>query len=365
MLKKFKVKNFKNFSEELEIDFSNINSKYDFNCELMKNEVINKAAIYGENASGKSNLGLAIFDIVKNLTDKETRDDDYKNYLFANSKEDYAEFYYEFKIGSSIVEYAYKKKDYETIIDEEFKINGKIILKYDKREKDEPIFNLPEASTLNKKIKDNKISIVRYVIKNTVLSSNTIIMRFFNFVDKMLFFKSVEGNKYIGYEKGSSSINEKIIKENRISQLEEFLNNAGIKCKLSIILEGIGNEKIAFEFGEKKIAFYDIASSGTKDLVLLFYWLTEFEKVSFAYIDEFDAHYHFKLSKLMMEELKKKSNTQVVVSTHTTALMNNRILRPDCYFKLENNKIKSISELAGRDLEKAHDIEKIYRSGGF
>lgn len=66
-----------------------------------------------------------------------------------------------------------------------------------------------------------------------------------------------------------------------------------------------------------------------------------------------------------MEKIKEIESVQTVVTTHTTALMNNRILRPDCYFKIENNSIKPLDEWTNRSLEKAHDIEKIYRNGGF
>ena len=67
MLKKFKVNNFKNFKNDLVVDFSN-KRDYDFNTQLIKNNLINKIIIYGYNNSGKSNLGFAIMDITTHLT---------------------------------------------------------------------------------------------------------------------------------------------------------------------------------------------------------------------------------------------------------------------------------------------------------
>ena len=59
------------------------------------------ALVYGHNGVGKSNLGLAIFDIIGHLTDNETHESQYSFYLNAllnNSKT--AEFNYEFKFNS-------------------------------------------------------------------------------------------------------------------------------------------------------------------------------------------------------------------------------------------------------------------------
>lgn len=362
MLKEFKVKGFKNFVEEIHFNLNANSNEYSFNNEIIKDQIVNKAVIYGINSSGKSNLGLALFDIVRNLTDKTSNDKLYRNYLSATGVE-YAEFTYTFLIGKSHVTYRYLKSDYETIIDEELSINGSIVIKYDRRLKKEPIFNFPEADNLDRKIKTN-ISIVKYALRNTNLSGNTTLMRFSKFVDNMLFFKSVEGNKYIGFTNGDSPIGSSIIKKDLLPELNTFVRELGLDFELVECIRG-EEKTLGFKFGEKSIPFYEIASSGTKDLILFYYWLTQFNDVSLVFIDEFDAHYHFELSRLVMKKIKKITNLQAIVTTHTTALLNNNILRPDCYFKIDNNQIESLSKLTTRSLEKAHNIEKIYRNGGF
>ena len=40
--------------------------------------------ILGKNGSGKSNVGLAIFDIINHLTDKQKKLKEYENYLNYN-----------------------------------------------------------------------------------------------------------------------------------------------------------------------------------------------------------------------------------------------------------------------------------------
>ena len=66
----------------------------------VKNGVVNNALIYGHNGVGKSNLGLALFDIIGHLTDSNTNESEYYIYLNALSKAETAKFKYEFLIDS-------------------------------------------------------------------------------------------------------------------------------------------------------------------------------------------------------------------------------------------------------------------------
>lgn len=84
-----------------------------------------------------------------------------------------------------------------------------------------------------------------------------------------------------------------------------------------------------------------------------------------VFIDEFDSFYHHKLSKLIIKKLKEKNETQIILTTHSTNLMDNELLRPDAYFILKNNKIKSLPELTDKELREAHNIEKLFKSGAF
>lgn len=69
MLQEFKVRNYKNFRDELLFSFRT-SKNYEFNRGLIKNGIIKDCLVVGENASGKTNLGYAIFDIIWHLTDK-------------------------------------------------------------------------------------------------------------------------------------------------------------------------------------------------------------------------------------------------------------------------------------------------------
>ena len=65
MLKRFEVENFKGFKDRLILDLTA--RDYKFNEDLAVNGIVNKGIIYGKNGIGKSNLGIALFDIVAPL----------------------------------------------------------------------------------------------------------------------------------------------------------------------------------------------------------------------------------------------------------------------------------------------------------
>lgn len=369
MLKKFEVKNFKNFKDNFVFDLSEIKN-YEFNPECVKNDIVNKALIYGPNASGKSNLGLAIFDIVSHLTDNETHPAFYKNYLNAENTSDLAEFCFEFKFDDNVVKYNYAKKSLHKLVFEKFEINEQLVIQYDRRDDKEAVVNLEGAETLNKDLSENNISVVKYVKNNTVLpkknSINAIFYRFIEFVNRMLFFKSVDDICYMGFMRGSDIITDDIIARGSLDDFESFLKKAGVNNKLKI--DSIeGRQRIYVDFNGKLLDFVSIASTGTFSLTLFYFWLQRLRnpsEVSFVFIDEFDASYHHKLSEMIVEEIKKISS-QAILTTHNTSIMSNDLLRPDCYFIMDENIIKPLHKATKKELRKAHNLEKMYIAGSF
>lgn len=89
------------------------------------------------------------------------------------------------------------------------------------------------------------------------------------------------------------------------------------------------------------------------------------ENASLVYIDEFDAFYHFELSKEVQKLLNKLKRVQIFTTTHNTDLMSNDLLRPDCYFLLSDNKITALSKLTDKEIRKAHNLQKMYKAGAF
>lgn len=369
MLTKFSVSNFKSFNKEFVFDLQNTNG-YNFNRESVIEGIVENAIVYGKNGVGKSNLGLAIFDIIEHLTDNEHGDSQYSNFLNALSSEKYATFHYEFLIDSKRIVYIYKKTDNRNLVYERFSIGETLIAEIDREVSSKAKINLKGAESLNNDIKNDSLSLLKYIKNNSVLDEddvyNKVFLCFFKFVEGMLFFRSLEGNTYLGIEVGTRGIQQDIIEKGNVKNFETFLNKAGIECKLKVVKESDKNV-IAFEFKGKTISFYKIASQGTRALALFYFWLQRLQeqsRVTFLFIDEFDAFYHHELSKLIVKELKKLK-IQFVLTTHNTSIMTNDLLRPDCYFIMNKDIIKSLSKSTDKELREAHNLEKMYKAGSF
>ena len=368
MLTQFRVKNFKNFKNQLTFDFNNINH-YEFSEDCIKNSIIKTALVYGINGCGKSNLAFAIFDIVVHLTDLEVNANGYREYTNADSHEDIAEFRYVFKFGDSILEYSYGKTNLRTLIFEELKINNKVLVKYDKRNINEKYFetHLAGAETLNTDLSQLRISVLKYIKANTVLTNNDenkVLFQFFDFIDSMLHFRSLDDRFYQGYETGVVEII-KYIANKYTDDFNSFLHKAGLN--ISVVARGInGHKRLFMQFNNGKIEFSRNASTGTMTLTLFYFWLkrTEEHKPSLVFIDEFDAFYHQELSEFIVRQLKKL-DCQVILTTHNTRLLNNDLMRPDCCFILKHGLLAPLSSLTNKELREAHNIEKMYRAKVF
>lgn len=384
MLLKFKVKNFKKFKDELIFDFTKCRN-YSFNDEILTNNVLNKALVYGSNGSGKSNLGFAIFDIINHITDNTKKLKNYENYLYGNGViSEEVEFSYEFKIDNTNFVYNYIKDKNQFIIKEELFKDSERVLYIDKRLEDKKL-SIVGSETLNlENILRTDIPLLKYVFNNVLFEEQSPFIKLKNFINSMLWFRSVEDMEYMGYKfkdikdwaTGILDLNS-IENNNNIDKLEKnrlinqnldefkaFLKESNINLDL-VIDEDDGEKTIAVNIDGKKLPYFKIISTGTKSLTFFYVWYKKLEKNSFVFLDEFDSNYHHKLSKLIIKKLKEIKNTQIVLTTHSTTLMDNELLRPDAYFILKNNTIKSLPELTDKELREAHNIEKLFKSGAF
>lgn len=368
MLAKFRVSNFKSFNKDFVFDLTDTNG-YSFNSECIKNGIVNTSLVYGHNGVGKSNLGLAIFDIIEHLTDRNKVEGEYSVYLNAYSNSKVAEFYFEFLINSKKVIYEYKKTDYKTIVYERFLIDNEELALIDRKISDTATIRFQGAENLKTEIKNVELSILKYIKNNTELDNNitnSTFIDFFKFIEGMLFFRSLQKNQYLGFEIGNKDIHEDIVENNNVKDFELFLNNAGINCKIKVVDE-LDKKTLVFDFNGNYIPFVKVASQGTRALTLFYYWfqkIREKSKVTFLFIDEFDAFYHHDLSALIVKELKK-TGVQFILTTHNTSIITNELLRPDCYFLINSDNIRSLSKSTLKELREAHNIEKMYKAGSF
>lgn len=367
MLVKFAVKNYRGFAERIEWDLSHP-SNYTFNDFAIKNGIVKNGIIYGPNGSGKSNLALAIFDIANHLSHKWKKPDYYINFANASKLNEGVEFEYTFKFNEAIVKYTYSKiiqNSNVKIVKEQLLVNDTTELLYKDYEtlRISDSFSLTDIAIENLRKSANNISLINYLLISIPLPKGHTLLLLRDFVENMLFFRSLDNREFIGLKEGGGNIEEYLINNNLVSDFQEFLQKVSHQ-EFHFVQPLPGDKMLFCIFGNTKIPFFLIASTGTLNLELQFYWLCEMKNASFVFVDEFDAFYHHDLSFAICKRLFEEDK-QVFVSTHDTFLLTNDLLRPDCFFILNDNKIAAICDLTDKELRFGHNLEKLYRGGTF
>lgn len=304
MLKRFTVSNYKNFKDEISLDFSKI-GEYSFNADSLSMRLI-----YGRNATGKTNFGRALLDI-KILLYGMFRNDENSVLINADSQ-DTAKFIYEFQFGSDEVVYKYSRFANTELCDEELYINGEAIFKCDfKNSKfDFQGLSIISAETVNTKRYLNKdemdneyvLPFLRWLINNTAFSDDPVLIQLSKYVRKMDMIT-------VGHDLLYSNRNflENLKNPVYLHNFEDFLNLMGIECKL--VLKELPDGQVELYFAHKKLVpFYRTASSGTLALTSLYQKMVS--NCSLIYIDDFAAFYHYEMAEKLIS--LSKTNTQNV-----------------------------------------------------
>lgn len=364
MLKLFEVTGFKNFEHTVSLDFSDVRD-YKFHADCVSDGLLNKVIVYGKNAAGKSNFGLALFDIVSHLTTNNVTPGVYDYYLNVDNDKGYAEFHYVFRFRPHLVDYRYRKNENQDLIYEEVWVDRKLLFCYDHVQQTGDVEGIRAlAPTLNLTFR-GKDSLLKYLITNSALQEDHPLYQLLDYVSHMLWFRSLEDKRYIGYKTKSNDYLDFLFQqEGLLEEFEAFLHQAGIEEKL-IGKEGADGEMRLYFDTKTPMPFFKVASSGTKALYTFFYWYKTAHDVSLMVIDEFDAFYHYELAETIVKLLAGKPNFQTILTSHNTNLLSNRIMRPDCYFILSKSGLTSFANATKRELREGHNLEKLYMSGEF
>lgn len=368
MLKRFEVENYRCFSEKLVFDLTS--RDYSFNQNLVYNGIANKAIIYGKNGIGKSTLGFALFDIISHLTDNNCLQK--KNYRNLEHLGQPATFRYFFKFGNDDIVYEYIKLDQYDLRTETLKLNGKELIRFDyfSRSETERFVDGTLKGSLNIDLPDNKLSVLKYIYRNTPTNSSSPVTKLIHFCENMLWYRSLsEGNSHMGFTTRNFELTEMIRENNKLEEFQYFLKQNGLNYQLGFEKENDGYILYAYYRSEErteKAPFLSLASTGTQALLLYFAWsVAAFPKISFLFIDEFDAFFHYESAELVVQLLNEQSGFQSVLTTHNTYLMQNRLTRPDCCFLMTKNKITNLYDSTDREIREAHNLEKMYINGAF
>ncbi len=375
MLKRFQVKNYKNFRDAICIDFTNVHD-YRYNEYCVKNGLISKMLIYGKNAVGKSNLGSALFDITLMVQQGGIFQQKGRNqWIFKNAdagEKELVEFSYSFQLEEYCIDYEYKKRDIDDVVCERLVINDRVIFDYNLLSGENDFSKVGEinAGDLNwldfwnmlqqdrqDKMENFKPTALRYIIYNTIQKEGSPIYKLAQFVQGMRYSSS---NQYSFFGYYGQYFNS----PEAVSKFEKFLNDYGVACKLVLLEQADGTRDLYFDY-EKPLLFGSNLSSGTLALTLFYIQFLYGSRPSFIYLDEFDAYYHYELSEKIIAMLEHEFECQVVITSHNTNLLSNSIMRPDCFMILNRGRLTPICEATQRELRQGHNLEKLYVNGEF
>lgn len=375
MLKKFTVKNYKNFEKEVCLDFEKT-AGYQFSTDCITDGLISKMLIYGKNATGKTNLGSAVMDIRAMLSDAipgaET-----EAFLNADSEEDAATFSYIFDFDGQEMVYRYAKFSDYRLKWEKLEINATLIFEcnFSERKLVFPHLEAVEAETANVERyvrvleagegEQLLLPFLRWLISNMALPDDSLLVKLLNYVRSMTMVTT--GNALMRVRFASSTFFKRLEQENKLEELEDFFNAMGINCRL--VLKKLPDGQIELYFSHKKLVpFLKNASSGTLALLDIYRKIVvAIEKASFVYLDEFDAFYHYEMAENLVRFFKRKfPGSQIIMTSHNTNLMNNRLMRPDCLLILSGEgTLTALCDATERELREGHNLEKMYVSGEF
>lgn len=375
MLKKFTVKNYKNFEKEVCLDFEKT-AGYQFSTDCITDGLISKMLIYGKNATGKTNLGSAVMDIRAMLSDAipgaET-----EAFLNADSEEDAATFSYIFDFDGQEMVYRYAKFSDYRLKWEKLEINATLIFEcnFSERKLVFPHLEAVEAETANVERyvrvleagegEQLLLPFLRWLISNMALPDDSLLVKLLNYVRSMTMVTT--GNALMRVRFAASTFFKRLEQENSLEELEDFFNAMGINCRL--VLKKLPDGQIELYFSHKKLVpFLENASSGTLALLDIYRKIVvAIEKASFVYLDEFDAFYHYEMAENLVRFFKRKfPGSQIIMTSHNTNLMNNRLMRPDCLLILSGEgTLTALCDATERELREGHNLEKMYVSGEF
>ncbi len=412
MIIEFSLANYKSFKDlqTFPMFAAKIKSRY---SELDKQNVfkineedslVKSKAIYGANASGKSNLILAMIamlDVLKNsITDKYILNRLTQDFFKLNVHNEEEPIFFQIAFIKEI-EYRYGFTVYKNKIMAEwlFGVPNKREVYYFLREEDEVKINnkrfkeahriLPKKDELTPFYRNNSLflsvlaayngkiasEVYEYLISSIVpignnlfTSSNIELVKdsFSNTITKdglNQIISNIDLN--IGYVKIEQ--NEDISLKNVRKGYEQYIENR----VLVIYRKKYDDDKK--QIGFQPIRFDDEAAEGTKKMIMFSPFLfSVLENGGVLIIDEFDANFHPNLSRKIVQlfnsEKTNPKNAQLIFATHDSNFLDARLLRKDQICFVEKNKygassLISLAEYKG--IRNDASFEKDYLKGKY
>ncbi len=367
MLKKIEICNFFSFKGTTTIDFTKTNYKF-YEDTHTKNDIVKGAVFVGANASGKSNVLRAI----KTISAMLMTEDFFNKYveLFKSLLTDETFFYVKgnFLINGSDVEY-YVKYDFESkIIKETLHIDGKQVLS---RLGDNAEITLEQGKEefFDKENVVSDILFLRTHYYNTKFNNNEIIGLFMRKVSLLIYIDQLNGN-YAGLTSKQTDII-KDFNQDKVNIINDFLEHINYNFRISVKKNNVTNESVCFfnRIGTNFDLPLEFESSGNQVLIKTILPLVyAIQNNAILIIDEFSSGFHNELEETLIKFFMENTNEgQLFISTHSTNILSNKLLRPDQMFAVDYSVEKgtTVKRFSDEQPRLSQNTEKMYESGVF
>ncbi len=396
MLLQFRFKNFKSFADEAVLDMTATTIKEHSNTLIEKNgiKVLPLAAIFGANASGKSNIFSAfksMQDDVLGYYDKDEKHNLIVPYIFdKNKKNEPTE--YEVSINIDDDEYRYGFVRNKERVLEEWLFEKKFLKNTKSKEKN--IFYRDEKKVYPDKVNSTERKELDYL--GSMIKENELLLTSIGLRKKIKYSEVYKWFKKTSDFQNFSTDSREYINTMAISKL--LYNEESLKDEVVEILNKFDNSIIDLEIEEKEDIIFDEVysvytihkdsegnivkllleseSSGTKKMFSLIVSLfLSLQLGNVLWIDELDAKLHPLILRYIIKMYGDKelnvSNGQLIFSSHNLVCLDSSDLRRDeIWFVEKMNQVSNLYSLYDfRDDENAVrsdlDFGKHYLSGRF
>lgn len=380
MIIQFSMKNIRSFKDEAILDMSSIPAYKEHICNLMEvpsgDKLLRVAAIYGANASGKSNLyfGMRMFQDIVVLSmnavgnvENKILEQCYQPFAFedepANSEfqivlsDDEAEYTcgFEFNNRQIVSEWLYKK---------DYSVNRvSTILERDHQ-------SITIGASIRRECDKYKEQIPEESLALTFFSRLALKTPVFRKVFDMIFKMMISDTSFYEHKDVMEKYLPKAIDENKEGLLN-FLSaiDTGIK---DIFYETIDKRKVFYtshigKDGKKySINLYNESSGTLKSIIVYIIARFVISENGVMVVDELSAKLHPLLLKFIVDLFyNEKSKAQLIYTTHDTTLMDKKFFRRDqiWFVQKDDDGYSTLSALSDFKVRSDASFEKDYLAG--
>lgn len=377
MITKLIMKNFKSFKNETIVDLTKTKYEVLGDTNAADNGILKGLMFVGANASGKSNVILAIRLLLDLLFMEREINQGFLNCLLSKETEFSLDYY--FLIDNEEIRYLFKNDIDKKNIYERLYVGGVLKLERMGLTAKTYLDDSKEITYGKDDLDEETLSLRKIYFDSSRFAGNEVLRKWYDFLKNSIYFNAFE-KQVISYGKVDYRIFS-YLKEFGAEKLNTFFDAYNFDQSVEYTNESKGkNIIIKTQSDDVKELFFkrkglnvpipfDEESLGNRTLLnMLPSYLQFFSNNGMLLIDEFSSGFHNDLEKLLISNFMMLSKySQMIFVSHSTNLLSTTLLRPDQIYSVnfdgENgSKLKRFSVEQPRF---AQNIEKMYLSGVF